>query len=310
MSLTHRLDRAAGLPAAYRLIDAAFLAALVVALAACYATGMSLAGVAAVVLAGFGLEYAVSGVVTDGIFRGVEWADEAPPHLRRVVAEVAADFGVAVPTVVVDPESPSGVNVIGDGERTVLVVSGALVETLDERTVRAVVAHELAHVALGHLRQMPVRVAITHVVGLAAFWVLALRHLPPQIAMLGAGVFLVTGVARSNGINAVVYVAASAGVVVLMRALAARASRLEECHADDVAVEHAGETEFCTGLYAVGSVGAVDDAVAGAAPFAARRTRLDRLTAVHPSIEHRLARHGVVPDDVADGIADERVADD
>ncbi|WP_415380943.1 M48 family metallopeptidase [Halosimplex sp. TS25] len=310
MSLTHRLDRAAGLPAAYRLVDAGFFGVLAVALAACYATGMPLAGIAAVVLAGFGLEYAVSGVVTDGIFRGVEWADEAPPRLRRIVAEVAADFGVPAPTVVVDPESPGGVNILGDGDRTVLIVSEALAERLDDGPLRAVVAHEIAHVALGHLRQVPVRVAVTHVVGLAAVWVVALRHVPPQIAMVGGGVFLVAGVARSNGVNAVVYVVASAGVVVVMRALAARASRLEECHADDVAVEHAGETDFCTGLYAVGSVGAPDDAVAGAAPFAIRRTRLERLTAVHPSIEHRLARHGVVLADVADRAASERVADD
>ncbi|WP_436928059.1 M48 family metallopeptidase [Halosimplex amylolyticum] len=310
MSLTHRLDRLAGLPAAYRLVDVGFLTTLAVALAVCYATGMPLAGVAAVAIAGFGLEYAISGVVTDGIFRGVEWADEAPPHLQRIVAEVAADFGVAAPTVVLDHESPGGVNVIGDGDRTVLIVSASLVETLDDGALRAVVAHELAHVALGHLRRVPVREAVTHVAGLAAFWVVALRHVPPQVAMLAGGVFLVAGVARSNSVNAVVYVLASAGVVVLMRAAAARASRLEECHADDVAVEHAGETAFCTGLYAVGSVGATDDALAGAAPFATRRTHLERLTAVHPAIEHRLARHGVAPADVADRVARERVADD
>ncbi|WP_459192612.1 M48 family metallopeptidase [Halosimplex sp. J119] len=310
MSLTLRLDRLAGLPAAYRLVDAAFFAALALALTACYATGMPLSGVAAVAIAGFGLEYAVSGFVTDGIFRGVEWADEPPPRLRRIVAEVAASFGVDAPRVVVDPESPGGVNVLGDGDRTVLIVSSALLDRLDEAALRGVVAHELAHVALGHLRRMPVRVAVTHVVGLAAFWVVALRHVPPQVAMLAGGTFLVAGVARTNGINAVVYVVASVGVVVLVQALAARASRVEECHADDVAVGHVGATAFCTGLYAVGSVGADDDAVAGEAPFGKRRTRLERLTAAHPSIERRLARHGIVPGDVADRVTEERAADD
>jgi len=310
VSLTHRLDRAVGTPAASRVLDAVLYLALAVALAACDATGMPLAGVAAVALAGFGLEYAVSGVVTDGLFRGVEWADDAPPRLERIVAEVAAEFGVATPTVVVDPESPSGVNVLGDGDRTVLIVSAALAERLDDPALRAVVAHELAHVALGHLRQVPVREAATHVVGLAAFWLVALRHVPPQVATLAGGVFLVAGVARSNTVNAVSYAVASVGIVVLLRAVAARASRLEECHADDVAVAHTSATDFCTGLYAVGSVGSDDDAVAGAAPFARRRTHFERLTAVHPSIESRLARHGLAPDDVADRVAGERVSGD
>lgn len=310
MSLTQYLDEAVGLPTAYRLIDAVFLVALVIALLVCYATGMPLAAVFAVALAGFGLEYAVSSVVTDGLFRGVEWADDPPPRLQRITAAVAADLGIDPPTVVVDPDSPGGVNVLGDGSRSVLIVSAPLAEGLDDASLRAVVAHELGHLSLGHLWQVPVRESVTHVVGLTACWVVALRHLPAQIAMLAGGLFLVTGVARSNRINAVIYAGASLGVVVLMRALAARASRLEECHADDVAVSLTSRDDFCTGLYAVGSVGSEDDAVAGSAPFATRRTHLERLTAVHPSIGSRLARHGVDPADVADREMAESATDD
>jgi len=310
VSLTHRLDRAVGLPAAYRLLDAVVVLALAVVLAACYATGMPLVGVVTVALAGFGLEYAVTGVVTDGLFRGVEWAEDAPPRLQRIVAEVASEMGIEAPAVVVDPESLGGVNVLGDRDRTVLLVSAALAERLDDAALRAVVAHELAHVSLGHLRQVPVREATTHVVGLAAFWLVALRHVPPQVAMLGGGVFLLTGVARSNTANAVSYAVASAGVVVVLWAVTARASRLEECHADDVAVSHTSATDFCTGLSAVGSVGSDDDAVAGATPFSRRRTQFEQLTAVHPSIESRLARHGLVPDDVSDRVASEPAGGD
>ncbi|WP_164471811.1 M48 family metallopeptidase [Halosimplex salinum] len=312
MSLTHRLDRAVGLPAAYRLIDAGFLLALAAALAACHATGVSLAGVAAIGLVAFGLEYAVSGVVTDGLFRGVEWADEAPPRLRRVVADLAATLDVAAPAVVVDRESAGGVNVVGDGDRAALVVSSSLVESLDDAALRAVVAHELAHLALGHFSRVPVRESVTHVVGVTAFWLLALRHLPPQVAVLVGGAFLVAGVARSNSTNALFYVVGSAGTVVLLRALAARASRLEECHADDLAVAHTGAADFCTGLYAVGAVEPEDedDAVAGVAPFAARRSRVERLTAVHPSIEFRLARHGLTTDDVVERATAGRAVDE
>lgn len=310
MSLTQRLDRAVGLPAAYRLLDAVFFAALVLALVVARATGMSLAAVAAVALAGFGLEYAVSGVVTDGLFRGVQWADEAPPDLRRLVADVADDLGVDPPTVVLDDESAGGVNVFGDGDRAVLLLSAPLVERLDEAALRGVVAHELAHRSLGHLRRVPVRESVTHVVGLAVFWVVALRHLPPQVAVVAGGGFLLAGAGRSNSVNRLFYVVASAGVVLALRALAARASRLEECHADDVAVAHGGATEFCTGLYAVAAVGDADDAVAGSSPFGARRSRTERLTALHPAIEYRLARHGLVPADVSDGASADRPADD
>ncbi|MFB6138829.1 MAG: M48 family metallopeptidase [Halosimplex sp.] len=257
-------------------------------------------------LAGFGLEYAVSGVVTDGLFRGVEWADEAPPRLRRIAEETAADLGTEVPSVVVDREAPGGVNVLGDEDRAVLIVSASLADGLDDGALRAVVAHELAHLSLGHLRRGPLREAVTHVVGLAVFWLVALRYVPAELAVFAGGLFLVAGVARSNPGNALYYAVASAGVAVLLRAVAARASRLEECHADDVAVARTSAADFCTGLYAVGAAGeeaagaAGEDAVAGSAPFGARRTRFERLTAVHPSIERRLARHGFVPEDVAE----------
>ncbi|QLH77831.1 M48 family metalloprotease [Halosimplex rubrum] len=310
MSLTRRLDRAVGLPAAYRLVDAALVGLLVAALAVCYATGMAPTGVAAVALAAFGLEFGVSRVVTDGLLRGLELADEAPPRLRRIAAEMAAELGVAEPSVVVDRESAGGMNVLGDGDRTVLVAAAPLAERLADAALRAVVAHELAHRSLGHLHRVPLRAAVTHTVGLAAFWLVALRHLPPQVAAVAGGVFLVAGVARSNDINFLLYVLASAGVVVLVQALAARASRLEECHADDVAVAATSATDFCTGLYAVGALGDADDAVAGGSPFGARRTRLERLTAEHPSIESRLARYGHVPDEVAEGAGVERPADD
>jgi|GEM_PF-1644561 len=310
VSLTARLDRAVGLPAAYRSIDAALVGLLVAALAACYATGMAFPAVAAVALAGFGLEYAVSGVVTDGLFRGLELAEEAPLPFRRTVDELADDLGVATPAVVVDRESAGGVNVLGDGDRAALVASAPLVERLDEAALRAVVAHELAHLALGHLHRVPAREAVAHVVGLAACWLLVLRRLDPRLALLAGGAFLLVGVARSNGVNVLLYVVASGGAVVLVRALAARASRLEECHADDVAVAATSARDFCTGLYAVGGLGDADDAVAGGSPFAARRTRLERLVAEHPSIEARLARQGLTPDDVADGAPLERPADD
>lgn len=310
MSLTARLDRAVGLPAAYRLIDALLLAVLVAALAACYAAGMAPPAVAAVALASFGLEFAVGRVVTDGLLRGLELADEAPVRLRRVAAEVAADLDVATPSVVVDRESAGGVNVLGDGDRTVLVASASLADRLDDAALRAVVAHELAHRSLGHLHRAPLREGATHAVGLAAFWLLALRHLPPQVALVAGGAFLVAGVGRSNDLNLLLYVLASAGAVVLVQALAVRASRLEECHADDVAVAATSATDFCTGLYAVGTVGDADDAVAGGSPFGARRTWLERLTAEHPSIESRLARYGLVPDEVAGGAQVEQPGDD
>ena len=310
VSLTRRLDRAVGLPAAYRLVDAALLGMLVAALAVCYATGMPPTGVAAVALASVGVEFGVARVVTDGLLRGLELADEAPPRLRRIAAEVAADLGVATPTVVVDHESAGGVNVLGDGDRAVLVASASLAERLDDGPLRAIVAHELAHCSLGHLRRVPVREAVTHVVGLAACWVLALRHLPPRVAVVAASAFLLAGVARSNDVNVLLYTLASGGTVVFVRALAARASRLEECHADDVAVAATSATDFCTGLYAVGSVGDADDAVAGGSPFGARRSRLERLTAEHPSIESRLARYGLAPGDVAERAPGGRPADD
>lgn len=261
------------------------------ALAVGYATGFPLGALGVVVLVSVALEWAASSLVTRGVLRSVDDAD-APAAVQSVVAEVSASLDIPVPDAVHDPDGEAGVSVLDHRGRTVLLVSGPLAADLDPVALRGVVAHELGHVAKGHLRRLPLREATGHVVGVVALWILVLQGLNAGQAVVLGGVYLVAAVARHNELYAIAYVAGSLGTVLVPMALDAYTSRLEECEADDVAVAETNATDYCTALYRItagdGQAGGV-----GGRPGDARRGLFDRLTAVYPTTEDRLARQGL-----------------
>lgn len=298
-----RLRGAVGARTARRLVDAAFAAALLAALAWCYRAGVPPVALAVITAASVALELVVSGGLGDSLRADAQRdADSAggDTPLSDVVRSVAGDMGIAPPRIV-DADPDIGVNVLRDSENAVLLLSGSLLDGLDDASARAVIAHELAHVKRRHLRRAVARDAVTHVVGLAVCWTVLLDGQWSGVALVGGLGVLVAGVFRANPINMLFYVAASLGAVLPLLALGAKAGRLEECEADDLAVAHTSAADFCTGLYRVATSArdaASEDAVAGPKPFADRRTLLERLTAGHPTMERRLARQGVGIEDV------------
>ncbi len=86
--------------------------------------------------------------------RNVRWQQHALPDLERLVAEVAASAGLpTVDGIVLTPEVNFGVVRLptAQGERVLLHAGTPLLFVLSIDELRAVLAHELAHVSLGHL---------------------------------------------------------------------------------------------------------------------------------------------------------------
>lgn len=303
------------------------------ALAGGLVAGMAPGGLALLALASVGAEYALSSAVTGGLLDTVEanaavaTADRerrpetgsAPPGascdvapgtedalatLETVVDEVGRDLGIDPVSVAVDPTGELGVSVLGGGDRTVLLVSGPVIDRLDGEALRGVVAHELGHVARRHLRGPPVGPATGHVVGVVVLWVVALHATMPAVTTLVAAGYLSAGVSRWRGPARLWYVAGSLGLVLVPLALSAYASRLAEREADDVAVAATSATAFCTGLYLVttAGAGASTGGVAADEP-APERGPLGRFTAAYPTMESRIERQGLDPAAVAERAA-------
>jgi Zn-dependent protease with chaperone function len=138
------------------------------------------------------------------------------------------------------------------------------------------------------------------VVGCAVCWSVVLAGQSRPLALALGTVYLLASMYRGGRVNWVVYVVGSLGVTFVLDALAASANRLEELRADDLAVSLTGPVTFATGLYSVGTTTDGAGGVAGPNPFGRRRTLLQRLTAPYPTVEARLARLGVSPDDITD----------
>jgi heat shock protein HtpX len=69
------------------------------------------------------------------------------PHLRALVAELAARAGMPVPRIaVIDTAAPDALYTGRDPAHAVILVTTGLLAHLDARAVRGVLAHELAHI--------------------------------------------------------------------------------------------------------------------------------------------------------------------
>lgn len=321
----------------------------VAALAGAFAAGAPPRGLALLVVLSVGVETALSSAVTGGILDGVDDDHSVVPldtgvdsdrdssgsgsgqsggdalaSLRAVVADLSRDLGVDTSGIAVDPDGDPGVTVLGDGDRTVLFVSGPVLDCLDEPALRGVVAHELAHVARGHLRRVPLGDAVGHVVGVVVLWVLALQFASPEATSVVALAYLVAGVSRRGGAPRLFYLGGSLGLVLVPETLSAHADRLAEYEADDAAVAATNPTAFCTGLYAItawasgGAVGPGEDGGpdgtggpggsaggVGADEPDPDRGYVDRLTAAYPTMEARIARQGLDVSTVAGRVAGE-----
>lgn len=298
---TSRLAEAIGLDAAGRLVDVLLLACLLVAVTACWLTGLSPVVIALLVGSSLVLERAVSWVTRRRILATAEATGEPPPAaLRDLVAGVADRMDVPLPRVVVG-SSATGVTVLQGSDGPVLLLSRSIADDLDEAALRAVLAHELAHLEGGHIDWSDSRDPVAHVVGAAVFWVAVGQHLGPLLSLLGLATYVGAGVFRGTVLPQLYYLCASLGVVLVPLGLIALGHRLEERLADDRAVALTSPQAFCRGLFRVTSVrndGTTD--VLAATRATERRGLLARVTATHPPLARRFARYDVSIEEIAE----------
>jgi Zn-dependent protease with chaperone function len=299
---TTRLAGAIGPDAAGRLVDVLLGACLLAAVTACWLTGLSPVAITVLVASSLVLERAVSWVTRRRILATAEATGQPPAAaLRDLVAGVADRMAVPMPQVVVG-SSATGVTVLQGSDGPVLLLSRSIAGDLDEAALRAVVAHELAHLEGGHIDWSDSRDPVAHVVGAAVFWVAVGQHLGPLLSLLGLATYVGAGVFRGTVLPQLYYLCASLGVVLVPLGLIALGHRLEERLADDRAVALTSPRAFCRGLFRVTSVrddGTTED-VLGATRASERRGLLARVTATHPPLARRFARYDVSIEEIAE----------
>lgn len=299
---TARLVQAIGLDATSRLVDVLLGACLVVAVAACWLTGLSPVVIAVLVGSSLVLERAVSWATRRRILATAEATGRPPAAaLRDLVDGVADRMDVPSPRVVVG-SSATGVTVLEGSDGPVLLLSGSFADDLDTAALRAVLAHELAHLEGGHIDWSDSRDPVAHVVGAAVFWVAVGQHLGPLLSLLGLAIYVGAGVFRGTVLPQLYYLCGSLGVVLVPLGLIALGRRLEERQADDRAVALTSPRAFCRGLFRVTTVrnGTTTEDVLGATRAGERRGLLARVTATHPPLAHRFARYDVSIEEIAE----------
>ena len=85
-------------------------------------------------------------------YRAREVRDRDAPHLLAMVRELAARAGLPVPRVYLLDEPAANAFVVGrDARRACLLLTTGILRLLDERELRAVLAHEFAHILRGDM---------------------------------------------------------------------------------------------------------------------------------------------------------------
>ncbi|HET9034934.1 MAG TPA: M48 family metalloprotease, partial [Myxococcaceae bacterium] len=91
--------------------------------------------------------YFFSDRIVLAMHRAQEISPAASPELHRMVEELAANAGIPKPRVYLIPEAQPNAFATGrNPEHAVVAVTSGILEVLDRRELRGVLAHELAHV--------------------------------------------------------------------------------------------------------------------------------------------------------------------
>lgn len=300
MATPPRSDDPVGLRTRRRGYDLALAGCLVAAAALSVATGLPVLVLAVAFVASVAAEELLGRSVRNAFLEAARAESTAPPDsLTDRAADVASRHSVPAPRVVVSEAAERTVSIVTDGGDPAVVLGADVVEGLDASALEGVLAHELAHWRLDHLRGPDLRTPVAHVLGLAVCWAAFLRHLPASVAAVAGACYLLAALDRWSTAGLVVYVLGSLGTVLLPRALVARVRRLEEYRADDLAASVTSPRALCRGLYAIEPGPEDRRAPTGSgsvsADAAGPGTVLAGLTDAYPSTESRLARQGVAP---------------
>jgi heat shock protein HtpX len=214
------------------LLFAAVLAVFVVigGLVGEYVFGSWLAGL----IVALGLSLVLNVVAYFASDRIVLWSTRArivsaaeAPRLARAVSELAPAFGLLAPRLAVVPTPTPNAFATGRDERhAVVAATEGLLKLLDDRELRGVLAHELAHIRDRDVLVMTIAATLAGAISFAAQTLIF-------SSMLGGG--------RGRGVNPLVLVVAAVTAPIAAMLLRLAISRTREYRADEVGARTTGD---------------------------------------------------------------------
>jgi len=173
-----------------------------------------------------GLSLAINLVSYFWCDRFVLWANKAKvvsdseaPRLAKIVHELAPQFGLVAPRIAIIPTQTPNAFATGRNEkRAVVAATEGILRLLDDRELRGVIAHELAHVKDRDILLMTLAATLAGAISYAA-----------QIVIFSQ----LLGGRRSN-VNPIILIVAAIGAPIGAMLIQLAISRSRESHADEV----------------------------------------------------------------------------
>jgi heat shock protein HtpX len=151
------------------------------------------------------------------------------PRLARAVDELAPRFGLVAPRIALVPTPTPNAFATGRNERhAVVAATEGILHLLDDRELRGVLAHELAHVRDRDVLVMTIAATLAGAISFAAQTLIF-------SSLLGGG--------RSRGVNPLVLVVAAITAPIAAMLLRLAISRTREYRADEVGSRTIGDPE-------------------------------------------------------------------
>jgi len=151
------------------------------------------------------------------------------PRLAAAVTELAPTFGLVTPRLAIVPSPTPNAFATGRDERhAVVAATEGILRTLDDRELRGVLAHELAHVRDRDVLVMTIAATVAGAIAYAAQLLLF-------SSLLGGG--------RGRNVNPIVLVVAAVTAPVAAMLLRLAISRTREYRADEVGARTIGDPE-------------------------------------------------------------------
>lgn len=162
-------------------------------------------------------------------YRARELPEQEAPHLHRMVAELAQRAGIPKPRVfMTDLPVPNAFATGRNPSHAVVAVTRGLMETMNDRQLRAILAHEL-----GHIKNRDILIS-----SVAATLAGAISYLA-QMAMWGGAIFGGRSSDREGG-NPVGALAMIILTPIMATMIHLAISRSREFHADETGAEISG----------------------------------------------------------------------
>jgi heat shock protein HtpX len=279
----------AGLTAKTAALFAAVLAVFVAVggLVGEYVFGSWLAGL----VVALGLSLVLNLVAYFAADRLVLWSTHAKlvtaaeaPRLARAVEELAPKFGLLAPRLAIVPSPTPNAFATGRDERhAVVAATEGLLRTVDDRELRGVLAHELAHVRDRDVLVMTIAATLAGAISFAAQTLIF-------SSLLGGG--------RGRGVNPLILVVAALTAPIAAMLLRLAISRTREYRADEVGAKTTGDPEaLASALAKLETANARRPLTVGSPAQASlyivnplRGGGLSRLFSTHPPIQERIRR--------------------